>query len=307
MKAKDVERERRVVAWSDQRPAFLTGLGETIVGDASGHSGPSIASATCGSRLRPLRCAAWVRSRWSSVRERRSRTPRDARRRAYAQNFLASSALAAQLVRDAGIGTDDVVVEVGAGTGKLTAALARRARSVTAIELDPVFATRLRRRFAAVPNVIVVQGDLRRVELPRERFRVLGNVPFNLTTALLTRLLDPRLPLVRADLVLQWEVARKRAGRPRSALSAAWAPWWRFRLGRRLGPESFRPRPAVAAGVLVAVRREQPLLAPDAFVEYGRFTKALYDGTLLGELDAARLAALFDSYAGSAQTTSRPT
>jgi 23S rRNA (adenine-N6)-dimethyltransferase len=111
----------------------------------------------------------------------------------------------------------------------------------------------------------VIEADMLRLPLPREPFRVVANIPFAATTDLLRGLLaDPRTPLTRADLVLQWEVARKRAGRPRTALSASWSPWWRFRLGRRIPRAAFRPRPAVDAGILIAERRREPLLPPDA-------------------------------------------
>ena len=239
------------------------------------------------------------------MRERSSRTPRDARRRAYGQNFLASQALAARLVRDAQVCSSDLVLEVGAGTGILTAELEKHARAVLAVELDPTLATRLRRRFVAHPSVTVVEGDALRVELPAEPFRIVGNVPFNASTAILRRLLDPRNSVARADVVLQWEVARKRAGRPRSALNASWAPWWRFRLGRRIPPSAFRPRPAVAAGVLTAQRRASPLLPAESFDVYGLFVRGLFDGTLVRELDADRWAALFEaSSAGERQARS---
>jgi 23S rRNA (adenine-N6)-dimethyltransferase len=198
------------------------------------------------------------------------------------------------------------VLEVGAGTGVLTAELAKVVRAVIAVELDPALFAGLRRRFAGSPNVTLLHGDALRVALPPEPFRVVANVPFNASTAILQRLLDPRLPLERADLVLQWEVARKRAGRPRSAVSAAWAPWWRFRLGRRIPPEAFRPRPAVAAAVLVAERRREPLLPPESFDEYGAFVRSLYDGSLVRGLDGAGWAAAFGAW-GSSQTRSRPT
>jgi 23S rRNA (adenine-N6)-dimethyltransferase len=230
------------------------------------------------------------------VRERRVRTPRDARRRAYAQNFLASDALAAQLVREANVASSELVVEIGAGTGILTAGLARRAGAVRAVELDPTLAAGLRRRFGGWSNVTVVEGDAVRAALPEEPFRVVANLPFNVTTALLRRLLDPRNSLVRADLVLQWEVARKRAGKPRTALSASWAPWWRFRLGRRIPSAAFRPRPAVDAGILIAERRRRALLPPEAYDDYARFARALFAGTLVRELDAEQWAALFDGY-----------
>ncbi len=198
------------------------------------------------------------------------------------------------------------MVEIGAGTGLLTSELAKQAGRVVALELDPVLATGLRRRFAVHAGVTVVEGDVLQVALPREPFRVVANVPFNASTAILQRLLDPRRPLERADLVLQWEVARKRAGRPRSALGAAWAPWWRFRLGRRIPPDAFRPRPAVAAAVLIAERRLAPLLPAESFEEYGAFVRSLFDGSLARGLDGAGWAALFGVW-DSAQTRSRPT
>jgi protein-L-isoaspartate O-methyltransferase len=82
------------------------------------------------------------------VGARRTRSLRDARRRAYGQNFLASRAIAAQLVRQAKVGRGDLVLEIGAGNGILTAELARQARRVFAVEIDPVWVARLRERFA---------------------------------------------------------------------------------------------------------------------------------------------------------------
>jgi 23S rRNA (adenine-N6)-dimethyltransferase len=117
------------------------------------------------------------------VGERRSRTARDARRRAYGQNFLASRRLAATLVRESGVEATDLVLELGAGRGVLTAALARRARSVLAVELDRVWAQQLGKRFAAESNVVVIRGDALEVPLPAEPFRVVANVPFNITTS----------------------------------------------------------------------------------------------------------------------------
>jgi 23S rRNA (adenine-N6)-dimethyltransferase len=82
------------------------------------------------------------------VGARRARSLRDVRRRAYGQNFLASRAIAVQLVRQAKVGRGDLVLEIGAGNGILTAELARQARRVFAVEIDPVWVARLRERFA---------------------------------------------------------------------------------------------------------------------------------------------------------------
>src|SRR5262249_14119942 len=165
--------------------------------------------------------------------------------------------LAADIVRGLDVGADELVVEIGAGDGRLTAELARRAGRVVAIEVDPRWASRLRDRFE------VIEADVLTVELPREPFRAGGNVPFHRTTAILHCLLDdPLQPLTRADLIVQWEVARRRSTVvPSSLLGAEWGPWWEFALVRRFDASAFVPRPAVDAALLRVVSRE-PALVP---------------------------------------------
>jgi 23S rRNA (adenine-N6)-dimethyltransferase len=198
-----------------------------------------------------------------------------ARRRAeLGQHFLAGGWLAAELVEQAGIGAGDLVVEIGAGTGVLTEALARRAGRVVALECDPRLAERARGRLTGYPNVRVVTGDALVMPLPRRPFRVVANLPFGVTAAMLRRLLgDPRTALERADLVVQEQAARRYAARqPGSAETLGWGAWYDLAAGRRLGPSSFRPPPRVGAAVLVA-RRRRPPLVPVA--GYRRFTALL--------------------------------
>jgi 23S rRNA (adenine-N6)-dimethyltransferase len=133
---------------------------------------------------------------------------------------------------------------------------------VLAVELDPDWARRLLDRFAAADGVFVVQGDALRFPLPGEPFRVVANVPFKRTTDVLHRLLDdPQSGLVRADLVVQTEVARKRARDSGTVLSVSWAPWFEIRAGKRIPPSAFRPAPRVGA-VVLTIRRREPLLDP---------------------------------------------
>lgn len=191
------------------------------------------------------------------------RTPRDERRRRLGQNFLRAD-LADALVADAVFSPADLVVEIGPGRGACTFALARRGVRVIAFEKDPAWADALRTevRRRGLRNVMVVTGDALHARLPRRPFRVFGSLPFGSTTAILRRLLgDPGGPLLRADVVVQWEVARKRAATPPStALSTAWAPWWTFEVGRRIPAAAFRPVPRVDGAVLHVLRRQPPLL-----------------------------------------------
>jgi 23S rRNA (adenine-N6)-dimethyltransferase len=144
-----------------------------------------------------------------------------ARRAELGQHFLAGGWLAAELVEQAEVEAGDLVLEIGAGTGVLTEALARRAG------------------------------------------RVVANLPFGSTAAVLRRLLgDPRTRLERADLIVQEQAARRYAARrPGTPETIAWGAWYDLATGRRLGPSSFRPPPRVGAAVLVA-RRRRPSLVP---------------------------------------------
>jgi len=202
------------------------------------------------------------------VSERRARTARRSGR-ARSQHFLRRS-VAAELVRDSGIGPDDLVVDLGAGSGRLTAELARAARGVVAVELDPHLADRLGGRWS---NVEVVQADAGTVHLPSEPFRVVANLPFDRTNDILGHLLDdPLLPLVRADLVVEWGVAVKRAVPwPSSIKGVLWGASHAITLARRLPRSAFEPSPAVDAGVLVFARRAEPLVPLERADEYGRF------------------------------------
>jgi 23S rRNA (adenine-N6)-dimethyltransferase len=199
------------------------------------------------------------------------RTHRDELRRRLGQNFLLPHS-ADQFVRDAGIAPGDLVVEIGAGAGSVTRALAKTGAEVIAVEMDPSWAARLRRealdsrspskQIPGSGQIRVVHGDFLSFRLPARPFKVVGSLPFSATTAILHRLLDdPTVSMLRADLVLQYEVARKRAAQPPTSLnSTAWAPWWDVRLGRRLPAEVFRPIPRVDAAVIVVTRRDPPLL-----------------------------------------------
>jgi 23S rRNA (adenine-N6)-dimethyltransferase len=184
------------------------------------------------------------------------------RRAELGQHFLAGSWLAAELVEQAGVGAGDLVVEIGAGTGVLTEALARRAGRVVAVERDPRLAERTRVRLATYDNLRVVTADALTLPLPRRPFRVVANLPFGATAAMLRRLLgDPRNRLERADLILQEQAARRYAAtRPGAPETIRWATTYELETGRRLGPGCFRPPPNVTAAVLVARWRRPPLV-----------------------------------------------
>jgi 23S rRNA (adenine-N6)-dimethyltransferase len=230
--------------------------------------------------------------------------------RARSRHFLRTR-FAAELVRDAAVRPDELVVDLGAGSGRLTSELAGAARRVVAVELDAGLAERLRGRW---PNVAVIHADARSCSLPREEFRVVANLPFRGTNEILRHLLDdPRVPLTRADLVVQWGVAVKRAlPWPSTVNGVVWGAWWTIRAARRLPPQAFEPPPSVDAGVLVFERRPDPLVAVELAAGYRRFVaRGFRSRHRARELDAHEWAARYlegleVSRCGSASRGARP-
>ena len=224
---------------------------------------------------------------------RSARSARAARSRPRSQHFLRSPRLAAAIVADAQVSPGELVLDIGAGSGRLTAALADRGARVHAIELAPVWAGRLRERFAAGATVVVVEADVLRAPFTAEPFRVVANLPFHLTTAILRRLLDDaRVPLLRADVLVEWEVARKRAlCWPSTLLNVVWGARWELDAVRRIPAACFEPRPDADAGVLRISRRPEPLVLDGDLAAFRRLVEAGFRRTPLRAALAAHVPA----------------
>jgi 23S rRNA (adenine-N6)-dimethyltransferase len=167
-------------------------------------------------------------------------------------HFLHDRSLIRRLVRRSGAGPGSLVLDLGAGYGAITVALAGTGARVIAIERDPRLASRLRRRFDADAHVRVAQADLRSVPWPGREFLVVANPPFAGTTVLARRLLgDPSVPLAGAELILAWGAARwLSAARPRDEETAWWAARYEIRLAGRVDATAFAPPPATDAAHL---------------------------------------------------------
>jgi 16S rRNA (adenine1518-N6/adenine1519-N6)-dimethyltransferase len=153
----------------------------------------------------------------------------------------------------------DVFLEIGPGEGALTLPLARRAERVVAVELDRRLAARL--RSTAPENVAIVEGDALEIDLvrllpPGGRARVVGNLPYYVSSPLMRRILDLRRSIRDAHVMLQDEVARRIASPPGSReygiLSILYALWAEVDLPLRFPPEDFRPPPKVSSALLRA-------------------------------------------------------
>lgn len=191
-------------------------------------------------------------------------------RRRFSQNFLTDAGAARHVVRVAGVGPDDQVVEVGPGDGALTRVLAPAVRRVLAYEIDPHLARRLAERYRdPAHGVRVVCSDFTRTRPPRDEFALVGNIPYARTADIVRWCL--RAPaLTSATLVTQLEYARKRTGdygRWTKLTVETW-PDWSWSLAGRIPRHRFSPAPRVDSGVLALRRRTAPLLAPEPMVAY---------------------------------------
>ena len=171
------------------------------------------------------------------------------------------------------------MLDLGAGGGALTRALADAGARVRAVELDPAALRQLETRFGGDPRVEVVEGDATLVPLPSEPFAVVANLPFAAGTAILRRLLgDPRVPLTQLDAIVEWGLAAKRtAVWPSTLLGCSWGAWYELRIVRRVPRTCFAPPPSVDAAVLRATRRPEPLVPPEEAHAYDALLRRAFE------------------------------
>lgn len=178
-------------------------------------------------------------------------------------HLLASRTTARRLVAAAGLHAGSLVVDLGAGTGAVTAPLAATGARVLAVERDPRLVRALSARFSGCDRVRIVCADARTAALPHRPYRVVANIPFGISTALLERLLAPEPSrLLGADLIVEWGMARRLTRpAPRDLRMAWWAARYDLRLIRTIPTRCFRPPPSVNAAHL-QVRPRSPLGRP---------------------------------------------
>jgi 16S rRNA (adenine1518-N6/adenine1519-N6)-dimethyltransferase len=191
------------------------------------------------------------------------------------QNFLIDPALRDAIAEASGATRDEVVVEVGAGVGTLTIALAQRARRVVAVELDRDLLPALQEVTRQSANVEIVEGDILRLEVSGDI--VAGNIPYNLTGALIRKLLDRPPRPRRLSLVVQKEVAERwTAPTGASLATVAVQVFAEPRVLFTVPASSFEPPPKVDSALAVLEVRPQPAVDVDDFDAFLRFVEEVF-------------------------------
>ncbi len=202
----------------------------------------------------------------------------------WGQHFLCDPAVARRIVDAAQLGPDATALEIGPGLGALTDALAARARRLYLVEIDRGLAARLRERHAAQPHVHVLVGDVLDLPLdtllPEDEVTVVANLPYNVSTPVLFRLLALRGRVRRAVLMLQREVAVRLAAGPgddaRGVLSVMVQTWAAVRLAFGVSRRSFLPRPRVDSAVVVLDIATAPRVALRDVATYEAVVRAAF-------------------------------
>ncbi|MEE2678996.1 MAG: 16S rRNA (adenine(1518)-N(6)/adenine(1519)-N(6))-dimethyltransferase RsmA [Myxococcota bacterium] len=201
------------------------------------------------------------------------------------QNFLCDPAVAERLVALAGVAEEDTVLEIGAGLGILTRALAARAARVVAIEVDSGLVAALRDGDALPANVTVCHGDALKEDLvglldAAHPARVVSNLPYASSAPLLRRVLDLRSRLVDWSVMVQREVAARLVARPGSrdygSLAVLHALVADVSEQFRVSPGHFFPRPQVHSSFVRIRPLETPRIAGDELARVERTVRAAF-------------------------------
>ena len=192
-----------------------------------------------------------------------------------AQNFLRSPKLAHRLVGMSNIGPRDIVYEIGPGNGILTAGLASIAKRVIAIEKDPELVHRLRERFRPLGNVEIVEKDFLDYTFPpASEYKIFGNIPYNITSLIVRKILYERSNIREAHLILQKEAAKRFSGSPKESLCSILAkPFFEFQIVYQLRRTDFWPTPSVDSVLLSIKRRTRPLIEMHEVASYRNFVQ----------------------------------
>jgi 16S rRNA A1518/A1519 N6-dimethyltransferase RsmA/KsgA/DIM1 with predicted DNA glycosylase/AP lyase activity len=143
-----------------------------------------------------------------------------------AQNFLIDHKLVQEIVTSSNISRKDAVIEIGPGEGIITNQLAKIAGTIVAVEVDYELFKKLSDRFRETKHVKIIHGDFMNFSAPDGEYKVFANIPFNLTSDIVRKLLDSPNPPITAHLIMQMEAAMKFAGIPsETEFSVFWKPW----------------------------------------------------------------------------------
>lgn len=186
----------------------------------------------------------------------------------YGQNFLIDPHVLDKIMDAAEITKDDYVIEIGPGIGTMTQGLCKRAREVSAIEIDEALIPILKDTLKEYDNVNIIHGDVLKVDLAAliqekndgKPVKVVANLPYYITTPIIMGLFESRVPIESITVMVQKEVADRMQVGPGTkdygALSLAVQYYAKPYIVANVPPNCFVPRPKVGSAVIRLTRHE---------------------------------------------------
>ena len=200
----------------------------------------------------------------------------------YGQHFLSDERILTAIVDALAPTESDTVVEVGPGRGSLTDILAERSGRIIGIEIDRALAKQLGERYEDRPNVVIVQGDVLKTDLRAVAgpdFLLIGNVPYNITTPIVFKALEPPIPR-RSVLLVQREVAERMAANEDTeaygALSVNVGAVAHVEHVLNVPAGAFQPPPKVESAVVRLTPRATPLVSRESQPAFRVFVQAVF-------------------------------
>lgn len=197
----------------------------------------------------------------------------------HAQHFLRSPRIVAELIGHSNIRKNDVVYDLGAGSGVITSVLANRCKEVVAIEIEAQALQKLRSNVGNVANITILEKDILALTPTHESYKIFSNIPFHLSSQIIQRFVFDVHPPKSIYLIVQRQFARKLVPGDdhfTSLLSAEIGPFFSARIRKPLRKTDFTPPPAVDTVLLELKRREEPLLPADQTGHYRGFIQKCF-------------------------------
>lgn len=182
----------------------------------------------------------------------------------------------AELIGHSNVRKNDTVYDLGAGSGVITSVLARRAKEVVAVEIEPWALKKLRENVGHIENVSIVENDILALTPKHESYKIFANIPFSLSSQIIQRFIFDVTPPKALYLIAQKQFARKLVPGDdhfTSQLSAEIGPFFTARIRKPLRKTDFTPPPAVDTVLLELKRRDEPLIAPSKTARYREFVQ----------------------------------
>lgn len=193
----------------------------------------------------------------------------------WGQNFLVDEAVLENILATADLKPHDQVVEIGAGLGVLTQALAQKVKKVRALESDRKIFPLLQKNLNSQKNVELIWADARTFRPQQKNFKLIANLPYYLTSPLLRHFLVETANLPKlVVLLVQREVAEKICARPLSLLSLAVRVFGEPQIITKVGSQSFWPMPKVQSAILKITPYTKKILSPQIWPAFFRLVGA---------------------------------